>query len=150
MKTIKNRKNRFNNGEKTQRKLWSWYKLGLLSSCFIRWNKKKKIRTRRRIQLQFHTITCTICQMERYNTNEKLQESSYLNVFVSKLLIVIPKKRFLRRQRISVLKEHQNIASLKQIHIFSEAVCSQNIVLSISVSGQRSENHFPLSKNCGF
>ena len=60
------------------------------------------------------------------------------------------KTLFLRRQRISVLKEHQNIASLKQIHIFPEAVCSQNIVLSISVSGQRSENNFPLSKNCGF
>ena len=38
---------------------------------------------------------------------------------------------------ISVLKEHWNIASLKQIHSFPEAVCSQNIVLS-------------LSKNCGF
>ena len=54
---IKNRKNIFNNGEETQRKLWSLYESGLLSYCFTRWNQKKKIRTWRRIQLQFHTIT---------------------------------------------------------------------------------------------
>ena len=41
--------------------------------------KSKKIRTRRRIQYNFMQLQC---QMEGYNTKEKLQEKKYLNIFV--------------------------------------------------------------------